>query len=58
MACGHGICQKYPGRGLFFKPLVTEFFGAACKKGEESIQEGRQHLCLVQERKAENEECF
>jgi hypothetical protein len=38
------------------KPLVLEFFGAVIKKGD-FPQEG-QHLCLVQERKAENEECF
>jgi hypothetical protein len=39
-----------------FKPLVLEFFDAADKKG--SLHRRGQHHCLVQERKAENENCL
>jgi hypothetical protein len=47
---------KPDGRGLFLSRSFWNSLSAANKKGD-STQEG-QHLCLVQERKAENEECL
>jgi hypothetical protein len=47
---------KPRGRTPLFKPFVMEFFDAATTKGD-LTQEGAASF-LVQERKAENEECF
>jgi hypothetical protein len=47
---------KTPRTNASFKPFVMEFFDAATTKGD-LTQEGAASF-LVQERKAENEECF
>jgi len=52
---GMAFAKTAPARPLL-KPIVLEFFGAANKKGR--FFTGGAASCLVQERKAENEECL
>jgi hypothetical protein len=49
---------KTPARRGLFLAARLEFFGAANKKGRFFFAGGGSTLCLVQERKAENEECL
>jgi hypothetical protein len=51
---GHGNCQN-AAREVSIKPLVWNFFGVADREAEFTPQKGG--ISLVQERKAENEEC-
>src|SRR5689334_1538638 len=57
MPRGHGICQNSrPTRPLFSRSYWNSSV-LPTKKGD-FFTGGRQHLCLIQERKAENEECL
>src|SRR6185437_5731396 len=56
MPRGHAACQNSgPTRPLFSRSYWNS---SCCQQKREIFHRRGQHLCLVQERKVENEECF